>query len=133
MRETTKDKECPDVSEDGEYKVVIVVNTDIKMGKGKVAVHCAHGALSCSEKAVVSNANAFHAWKGCAQPIIVVKGKSEQELLTLMTAAEENSLICSIIFENSEKEAANTNRTILAIGPGKADVMNKVTGHLKPY
>ncbi|XP_060595947.1 peptidyl-tRNA hydrolase 2, mitochondrial-like [Ruditapes philippinarum] len=123
----------PQLSDDGEYKMVIVVRNDLKMGKGKAAAQCAHGALGAAEKAMMKDSETLYAWKACGQPKVVVKTDSEQSLLQLAKEASANGLICSIIKDAGRTQIASGSKTVLAVGPGPANLIDKVTGHLKLY
>lgn len=52
---------------DGEYKMVLLVRMDLKMGKGKVASQCAHAAVGayqqCRRKDPKSNKTFYNAVK----------------------------------------------------------------------
>lgn len=66
------------------YKMVLVVRTDLDMGKGKMCAQCGHATLS-AYKAAVSSASAkkrgmLQAWEENGQAKVVVKVKSEAEL-----------------------------------------------------
>ncbi|XP_052243876.1 peptidyl-tRNA hydrolase 2, mitochondrial-like isoform X2 [Dreissena polymorpha] len=123
----------PSPKDDGEYKMVIVVRTDLKMGRGKAAAQCAHGALGAAEKCLVTDKDTLYAWKACGQPKVVVKTDTEQSLIELAKAASASGLICTIIRDAGRTQIASGSKTVLAVGPGPAQLIDKVTGHLKLY
>ncbi|WAR03283.1 PTH2-like protein, partial [Mya arenaria] len=107
----------PSLSDDGEYKMVIIVRTDLKMGKGKAAAQCAHGALGAAEKAMMKDKDTLFAWKACGQPKVVVKTDTEQSLIELQKTAQGSGLICSLIRDAGRTQIASGSRTVLAVGP----------------
>lgn len=54
------------------YKLVLVIRTDLKMGKGKVAAQCAHAAVT-AYKSVMKHPKILRAWEESGQPKITVK------------------------------------------------------------
>ncbi|KAH3890851.1 hypothetical protein DPMN_014940 [Dreissena polymorpha] len=72
-REIDLNDNSPSPKDDGEYKMVIVVRTDLKMGRGKAAAQCAHGALGAAEKCLVTDKDTLYAWKACGQPKVLSK------------------------------------------------------------
>ncbi|KAL4229297.1 hypothetical protein ACF0H5_012337 [Mactra antiquata] len=129
----TDDDDDSCLSDDGEYKMVIVVRTDLKMGKGKAAAQCAHGALGAAEKAMKKNSEMLFAWKACGQPKVVVKTDSEESLLELARTASALGITCCTIQDAGRTQIARGSRTVLAVGPGPASLIDKVTGHLKLF
>ncbi|XP_052243868.1 peptidyl-tRNA hydrolase 2, mitochondrial-like isoform X1 [Dreissena polymorpha] len=132
-REIDLNDNSPSPKDDGEYKMVIVVRTDLKMGRGKAAAQCAHGALGAAEKCLVTDKDTLYAWKACGQPKVVVKTDTEQSLIELAKAASASGLICTIIRDAGRTQIASGSKTVLAVGPGPAQLIDKVTGHLKLY
>lgn len=54
------------------YKLVLVIRTDLKMGKGKIAAQCAHAAVA-AYKAATKYPEFLYAWEKCGQAKITVK------------------------------------------------------------
>ena len=65
----------------GDCKMVLVVRTDLKMGKGKAAAQCSHAAVGAFKNAKKYNPNVLRAWERNGQPKIVTKVENEDELL----------------------------------------------------
>ncbi|XP_007533716.1 peptidyl-tRNA hydrolase 2, mitochondrial [Erinaceus europaeus] len=132
-----KDKETgPEASilgESGEYKMILVVRNDLKMGKGKVAAQCSHAAVSAYKQIQRRNPDLLKQWEYCGQPKVVVKAPDEETLVELLTHAKMLGLTVSLIQDAGRTQIAPGSRTVLGIGPGPADLIDKVTGHLKLY
>ncbi|XP_046335129.2 peptidyl-tRNA hydrolase 2, mitochondrial-like [Haliotis rufescens] len=118
-------------SDSGEYKMVIVVRTDLKMGKGKIAAQCAHAAVAGAEKAFRNNQDHLYKWRSSGQPKVVVKTDDEPSLLALAKSAQSAGLTTSIIQDAGRTQIAPGSRTVLGVGPGPSELVDRVTGHLK--
>ena len=57
---------------DEDSKLVLLVRTDLKMGKGKVAAQCAHAAVA-AYKAALRHPNILKAWERGGQTKITLK------------------------------------------------------------
>ena len=60
-------------------KMVLIVNTSLQMGKGKIAAQCAHAACGCVETAERSDAGRrnLRAWRGQGQKKIALATNQE--------------------------------------------------------
>ncbi|XP_004434853.1 peptidyl-tRNA hydrolase 2, mitochondrial isoform X2 [Diceros bicornis minor] len=121
------------LGESGEYKMILVVRNDLKMGKGKVAAQCSHAAVSAYQQIQRRNPELLQQWEYCGQPKVVVKAPDEETLVELLTHAKMLGLTVSLIQDAGRTQIAPGSRTVLGIGPGPADLIDKVTGHLKLY
>jgi len=115
----------------GNFKMVIVVRQDLKMGKGKVAAQCAHAAVGAYKQLQLKNEELLRYWEYNGQPKVVVKCQDEMELIALQHHAKSLGVISTIIQDAGRTQIAPGSRTVLSIGPAKEDLVNKVTGHLK--
>ena len=55
--------------QDAPYKMVLCVNQELGMGKGKIAAQCCHAAVACYKRASKQCPKALRAWEttGCAK------------------------------------------------------------------
>lgn len=114
-----------------EYKQVIAVRTDLGMSRGKMAVQVAHGSLSASENARVSQQKMWRAWYNEGQKKVAVKVSSEEDLLELRRQAISHRLAHALIRDAGMTELPPGTITVLGIGPAKAEAIDRVTGDLK--
>ncbi|XP_061461394.1 peptidyl-tRNA hydrolase 2, mitochondrial isoform X2 [Rhineura floridana] len=121
------------MGECGEFKMVIVVRNDLKMQKGKVAAQCSHAAVSAYKQIQRRNPELLKQWEYCGQPKVVLKAPDEETLLQLLGEAKALGLTVSLIQDAGRTQIAPGSRTVLGIGPGPAEVVDKVSGHLKLY
>jgi PTH2 family peptidyl-tRNA hydrolase len=114
-----------------EIKQVIVVRTDLKMGKGKLAAQVAHAALAAAEESGGMRGSWLSTWKEQGQAKVVVKGSGEEELRALFNKARSLGLPSSLIQDAGRTQLEPGTVTCLGIGPGPAETIDRVTGHLK--
>lgn len=121
------------MGESGEFKMILIVRTDLKMGKGKVAAQCSHAAVSAYKQVQCRNPELLKQWEYYGQPKVVVKVPDENSLLELLCHAKEVGLPVSLIQDAGRTQIAPGSRTVLGVGPGPADLVDRVTGHLRLY
>jgi PTH2 family peptidyl-tRNA hydrolase len=113
------------------YKQVIAVRTDLGMSKGKLAAQVAHGAVSAAERARITKQEIWRSWLREGQKKIVVKVNSEDDILDLRRLAINHDLPQAIIRDAGMTELPPGTITVIGIGPGKTDEIDKITGDLK--
>ncbi|XP_041882339.1 peptidyl-tRNA hydrolase 2, mitochondrial [Corvus kubaryi] len=121
------------MGESGELKLVLIVRNDLKMGKGKVAAQCSHAAVSAYKQVHNRDPELLKQWEYCGQPKVVLKAPDEETLVQLLAEAKRLGLTVSLIQDAGRTQIAPGSRTVLGIGPGPADVIDKVSGHLKLF
>ncbi|KAG6491749.1 hypothetical protein ZIOFF_046687 [Zingiber officinale] len=101
-----------------DFKMVLVVRNDLKMGKGKIAAQCrqsltyllsSHATLGLYKKLLARAPKALSRWENCGQVKVVLKIESESDLLVLQ------------MYDSM---------TVMAI-LGPSDLVDDVTGSLK--
>jgi PTH2 family peptidyl-tRNA hydrolase len=63
-----------------DFKMVLLIRTDLNMQKGKVAAQCCHATLSVYKQAMSKSPGILSAWENSGQAKITLKVNSEQEL-----------------------------------------------------
>lgn len=117
-----------DILED--FKMVLVVRNDLKMGKGKIAAQCSHATLGLYKKLHTRAPKALNRWEMCGQVKVVVKTESEEEMLALQARAKSIQLPTHVTIDAGRTQIAPNSRTVMAI-LGPADMVDDVTGGLK--
>ena len=114
---------------DAPYKMVLVVNTDLPMGKGKIAAQCGHAAVGCFERAARTCPHAVRAWKrtGCAK--IALKC-SEDEMVLIAGKALSQDIPLYLVEDAGRTQIAAGSRTVLGLF-GPTHVFIGLTDHLK--
>ncbi|XP_021816174.1 peptidyl-tRNA hydrolase 2, mitochondrial, partial [Prunus avium] len=113
-----------------DFKMVLVVRNDLKMGKGKIAAQCSHATLGLYKKLLHRAPKALNRWEMCAQPKVVVKIESEEDMLVLQERAKSLKLPTHITIDAGRTQIAPNSRTVMAI-LGPVEVVDDVTGGLK--
>lgn len=117
----------------GEMKMALVVRTDLKMGKGKAAAQCAHAAVSCYKRALFSAEKELQKWEREGQTKVVLATTEELGLMSLAKEAQKAGLIAVVIHDAGHTQLRSGTATVIGIGPGPQDLVNKVVGHLKLF
>ncbi len=113
--------------EPDEMKQVLIVRTDLEMGKGKLAAQCAHASLmSYFEAEKIDKAKA-KAWLYSGEKKIVLKVSSEEALLKLHAAFQFKKIPCALVTDAGLTELPPGTRTALGIGPWLAKEIDLLT------
>ena len=115
---------------DAPYKMVLVVNQELGMGKGKIAAQCGHASVGCYKKASKVCPSGLRAWEytGCAK--IALKCPTESEMQEIYTRAKQKGLPLYLVEDAGRTQIAAGSRTVLGI-LGPTYVFEDLTGHLK--
>ncbi|KAJ3143219.1 Peptidyl-tRNA hydrolase protein 2, mitochondrial [Physocladia obscura] len=113
------------------FKLVLVVNTRLAMGAGKVAAQASHAALG----AVIGRAGnpEIDAWRNQGEPIVVLASDSDSlpdadaSLSALEIRARDAGLPVFQVFDAGRTEVAAGSNTVLAIGPAVASRIDLIT------
>ncbi|XP_041012096.1 peptidyl-tRNA hydrolase 2, mitochondrial-like [Juglans microcarpa x Juglans regia] len=127
-KEPLEIEQLADILED--FKMVLVVRNDLKMGKGKIAAQCSHATLGLYKKVLHRAPKTLNRWEMCAQPKVVVKIESEEDMLVLQERAKSLKLPTHITIDAGRTQIAPNSRTVMAI-LGPVEVVDDVTGGLK--
>ncbi|EEF42359.1 mta/sah nucleosidase, putative [Ricinus communis] len=95
--------------------MILVVRNDLKMGKGKIAAQCSHATLGLYKKLLHRAPKALNRWEMCAQPKVVVKIESEEDMLVLQERAKSLKLPTHITIDAGRTQIAPNSRTVMAI------------------
>ncbi|MDH5402960.1 MAG: peptidyl-tRNA hydrolase Pth2 [Candidatus Heimdallarchaeota archaeon] len=113
-----------------EYKQVIIIRNDLKMGKGKIAAQASHASVIASLNAKKNNSTWFDAWMRIGMKKIVVKVNSEGELEQLFQIAVRNKLPRAFINDAGHTQLAPGTATAAAIGPAPDSLIDPITKSL---
>lgn len=116
---------------DSPYKMVLCVNQELGMGKGKIAAQCCHAAVGCYKRANKQCPKAVRAWEvsGCAK--IALKCPTQDELELVAAKAMERDIPFYLVEDAGRTQIAAGSRTVLGLGPAPTYVFEEVTSHLK--
>ena len=105
------------------------------MKKGKACAQCAHAAVQLYKTACERTPKLLGQWEVFGQAKVALKAPEggEEALNVLKKEAEERGLSAVIIRDAGRTQIESGTPTVLGIGPGPADIVDKITGHLKLY
>ncbi|MCQ2056372.1 MAG: peptidyl-tRNA hydrolase Pth2 [archaeon] len=115
---------------DEEYKIVIVVRTDLKMSSGKIAVQVAHAAVNCAIMAEKKHFKEFNAWYSEGQKKIVLRVDSLEELYKIKAEADARTIDNCLIADAGRTEIIPGSITCIGLGPSTDSILNIITGDL---
>ncbi len=113
-------------------KMVLIVNTSLQMGKGKIAAQCAHAACGCVETAERSDAGRrnLRAWRGQGQKKIAL-ATNQENLIRLERSLRSAGINCCLISDAGKTQVAAGSRTVLGVGPDTEDRIDAITRELR--
>ena len=111
-------------------KQVIVVRTDLDMGKGKIAAQVGHGCVLGAEHVRKSNPEWFTEWWS-GQEKVVLKVANLKELEQVKQDAIEFNVPWSEVTDAGHTQIASGTTTCISIGPAPEEKIDKITGDLK--
>ncbi|KAK3815221.1 MAG: peptidyl-tRNA hydrolase PTH2-domain-containing protein [Benniella sp.] len=116
-----------------EFKMVLVIRSDLNMGKGKAAAQCCHATLANYKELLQKSPQTLKRWERRGQAKVTLKVDNEDDMLMLQVQARSLGLAANSIRDAGRTQIAAGSRTVLAVGPGPISVINSVTGQLKLY
>ena len=116
-----------------ECKLILVVRNDLKMGKGKAAAQCSHASVLAYQQAAKKESALLKLWLATGQRKVVVKIDDEKSLHDVQREARSLGLLTSMVRDAGHTQVASGTLTVLGVGPGPTNLIDKATGHLKLY
>jgi peptidyl-tRNA hydrolase, PTH2 family len=112
------------------YKLLLIVNMELSMGKGKICAQCCHAALGVYQRALKQCPAAVRAWDrtGCAK--IAVKCPTLDELETIAVMAQSQRIPFYLVEDAGRTQIAAGSRTVLGLF-GPVSIFDGFTDHLK--
>jgi PTH2 family peptidyl-tRNA hydrolase len=114
-----------------DFKQVIIVRRDLKMGTGKLAAQVAHAAVMGGERVRALRKEWFNSWFRAGQAKVVVKVNSIEELMNVKMRAQEMNLPVVQVQDSGLTQIPSGTITCIGIGPAPSELIDKVTFELK--
>ena len=109
-------------------KQAIIVRTDLKMDRGKIASQCSHASVSALMGSTKTKSDK---WLKQGMKKVVLKVKNEKDLINVYKKAKKEKIVCALITDAGLTQVSPGTLTALGIGPDVDEKIDKVTGKLK--
>ena len=112
--------------------MVLIVNKELKMGKGKIAAQCSHAAVGCYKTSLNTSPNGTKAWEytGCAK--IAVLCPTEDEMINeILPKVKARKMPHYLVEDAGRTQIAAGSRTVLGLGPAPVYMFEGISDHLK--
>lgn len=113
-----------------EYKMAIVLRTDLGMSTGKLIAQACHAAVSANEQAKKTHSKQWRRWRDEGAKKVALEAESREELEELAERAEELDIVNVLIQDAGHTEVPPGTVTALGLGPDQSHKLDKVTGSL---
>lgn len=110
------------------YKQVILIRSDLKLPKGKMAAQAAHASVDATLKA---SPILMKKWRAEGMAKICLRVENEKELYKYIQTAKDQGLATSVISDAGHTVVAPGTVTCGAVGPASEEQVDAITGDLK--
>jgi PTH2 family peptidyl-tRNA hydrolase len=114
-----------------EYKQVILIRTDLKMGTGKKCAQSCHASLSSADIVRVKNKDAWKKWKNSGQKKVVLRVSGREDLGEIIQKLDKAKIHYFLVRDAGLTQLTPGTTTALGIGPALSTTLDKITGELK--
>ena len=111
------------------HKLVIVVRTDLEMGRGKAAAQAAHAAVTATLRTLAEPAT--RVWLDEGQPKVVLRVASLGELDEVARRAADHGLPVVTIRDAGCTQVVSGTPTCCGLGPAAIEALDAVSGGLR--
>lgn len=103
---------------------------DLKIGRGKIAVQCAHAAVSAAEEARLRFRDWWTGWLAEGQRKIALKVPDLDAILRLEREARASHLPVYVVRDRGLTQIPPDTVTCVGIGPAPSHLVDSLTGNL---
>ncbi len=114
-----------------EIKQVILVRSDLDMGKGKMAAQVAHASIMSYLEAVNTDKEIVREWLLAGQKKIVLKVPDDKVIEKLYKAFKFKKIPCAIVNDAGLTQLPPGTITTMGVGPWKKSEIDFFTSALK--
>jgi peptidyl-tRNA hydrolase, PTH2 family len=112
------------------FKQALIIRLDLKIGRGKIAVQCAHAAVSAAEDARIRFPRWWRQWMEDGQCKVALKVPDLETMLNLEGIARKNQLPVYLVRDRGLTQVPPDTITCVGIGPAPSDLVDNLTGRL---
>ena len=114
-----------------EYKQVILIRTDLKMGVGKKCAQSCHASVSASDLVRMKNKVSWKQWKNSGQKKVVLKIDNVDIIKDIIIQLEKGKIDYFLVKDAGLTQLTPGTITALGIGPARSSQIDEITGDLK--
>lgn len=112
-------------------KQVVVMRTDLGMGRGKMAAQSGHACVMGADRVKRTHPGWYDAWWAGGQKKVALKVPGLDELLRIRAAAAAAGLPYQVVSDAGHTQLDPGTVTCMSIGPAPESAIDKITGDLK--
>lgn len=113
------------------FKMLLCVNMELKMGNGKIAAQCGHATMGAYQMSRKYCKSGLKAWEQTGVAKIALKVPKESDMYELYEKVKAAGLVGFIVQDAGHTQIPAGSRTVLAVGPAPAHVLDPIFSHLK--
>ena len=113
-------------------KQVIIIRSDIDIGKGKACAQVAHASLEAYKNSLKKDRKKVLLWEINGAKKVVLKSDINT-MLKRLKEAEQQKLVTALIRDAGLTQLPSGTITALAIGPDEEEKIDAICGDLKLY
>ena len=110
-----------------EYKLMILLRTDLNMSCGKMIAQACHAAVEASDEAKRVNHTSWKKWRDEGGKKVALQVDSLEELDELRERADDLGIVNVTIQDRGLTEVAPGTITAIGLGPERSDKLDRVT------
>ncbi|MCL5430228.1 MAG: peptidyl-tRNA hydrolase Pth2 [Candidatus Marsarchaeota archaeon] len=114
-------------------KQVIVIRSDLKLGKGKAVAQGSHASLMSYFEAERKDKDVAREWVDSGEKKVVLKVPDEDSLLQLYKALKTKHVPCALVTDAGLTQVPSGTNTALGIGPWRSEEIDPFTGKLQLF
>ncbi|MFN3909663.1 MAG: peptidyl-tRNA hydrolase Pth2 [Candidatus Anstonellaceae archaeon] len=114
-----------------ELKQTLIIRTDLKMGKGKIASQIAHASVLGYYYVMQQNPKLAKTWFETGMKKIVLKIESLEKLLEIYKEAKNKKIPAFLVKDAGKTQVESMTITSLCLGPDYEDKIDLIAGRLK--
>jgi PTH2 family peptidyl-tRNA hydrolase len=113
-----------------EQKMVLVVRGELSLTPGKLAAQVAHAAVMLVSSERARKRREYRDWIDQGQRKVVLRVETFAELASLKRKAESLGIPTALVEDAGLTEIPPGTVTVLGLGPGPKELLDRVTGSL---
>jgi len=117
---------------DDATSMALIVRRDVVMSAGKMAVQCAHAAVTCTRRARQHGRLYDRGLEGGARRVCLA-AEDEAHLNEVRALAEAHQVVHALITDAGRTELPPGTVTVLGLGPAPRRALDAITGSLASW